>query len=558
MNGRDTKVVIPSSLIEAVKGKRAILFLGAGASKESKNSLGQTPPDADQLRDILAQRFFGMSIKNRDVTAVAEMAIASSGGAQQVFETVRQSFEGFEPSKAHKLISAFNWRMIATTNYDLLVERAFSDSRQRLQTLVRFVKDDEPIEENLQAAVNPVPYLKLHGCLDHIFDNDIPLVLSREQYESYSTNRTRLFNRLKDFAQESAIVFIGYRLDDAHVRELIYKIGSNKRPRWYIVTPDAQDYDTKFWATRNIEVLKCRFGEFMTALDAAVPPLWRSLSPSDAVTQLPIRKFFVTQAPGSATLRNALVTDVTFVHSGMAHEEQTAKLFYAGYDTGWGGIINRLDVRRKVEDDLLYKALLDIESPSEPLLLMLRGAAGSGKTIALKRTAYEAATASDALVLWHEESGALHPTVFLELYDLCKRPIYLFIDQVALQIGKLHPLLKVLKSKNTPLIIVGAERESDWNTYCSSLDFDFPPQVVRVGNLSESEVQGLLDLLDRHNGNYHLDSARFMVYRSYQDDRSRSCRTSCRTKLSTMKLRLASGSKATFGPMVQFADTAVR
>ena len=90
--------------------------------------------------------------------------------------------------------------------------------------------------------MNPVPYLKLHGCLDHIFDNDIPLVLSREQYESYSSNRTRLFNRLKDFAQESAIVFIGYRLDDAHVRELIYKIGSNKRPRWYIVTPDAQDY----------------------------------------------------------------------------------------------------------------------------------------------------------------------------------------------------------------------------------------------------------------------------------------------------------------------------
>jgi len=151
MNGRDTKVVIPSPLIEAVKSKRAILFLGAGASKESKNSLGQTPPDADQLRDILAQRFFGVSIKNRDVTAVAEMAIASSGGAQHVFETVRQSFEGFEPSKAHKLISAFNWRMIATTNYDLLVERAFSDSRHRLQTLVRFVKDDEPIEENLRA-----------------------------------------------------------------------------------------------------------------------------------------------------------------------------------------------------------------------------------------------------------------------------------------------------------------------------------------------------------------------------------------------------------------------
>jgi hypothetical protein len=74
---------------------------------------------------------------------------------------------------------------------------------------------------------------------------------------------------------------------------------------------------------------------------------------------------------------------------------------------------------------------------------MLHGAAGSGKTIALKRTAFEAATtSSDALVLWLEESGALRPDVFLELYDLTKRPIYLFVDQVALQKDKLYALLR--------------------------------------------------------------------------------------------------------------------
>jgi hypothetical protein len=127
-----TEVVIPTLLAEAVKSKRAILFLGAGASKEAKNSAGQTPPDADQLRDILAQRFFGKPIKNRDVMAVAEMAITSSGGAGLVFETVRQAFESFQPSKAHKLISAFKWRMVATTNYDLLVEKAYSASPQRI------------------------------------------------------------------------------------------------------------------------------------------------------------------------------------------------------------------------------------------------------------------------------------------------------------------------------------------------------------------------------------------------------------------------------------------
>jgi hypothetical protein len=121
------------------------------------NAWAKTPPDADQLRDILAHRFFGQPMKTRDVMAVAEMAIASSGGYGLLFNEVRQAFEGFQPSKAHKLVSAFNWRAIATTNYDRLVEKAYSDSPQRLQTLVPFVKDDQPIEEKLQAAILPCP-----------------------------------------------------------------------------------------------------------------------------------------------------------------------------------------------------------------------------------------------------------------------------------------------------------------------------------------------------------------------------------------------------------------
>ncbi len=420
-------IEIPTLLAEAVKNKRVILFLGAGVSKEARNASGQSPPDADQLRDILAQQFFSKPMKNRDVMAVAEMAIAIAGGSSKVFEAVRQIFEGFQPSEAHRQITKFNWRMIATTNFDLLVERAYSDSKERVQTLVRFVKDDEPVEDKLQAALNPVQYLKLHGCLDHIHDPDIPPVLSREQYAAYSSNRTRLFNRLKDLARESSIVFIGYRLDDSHIRDLVYQLGSDRRPRWYIVTPGAEAEDLAFWGTKNVEVLKCRFGEFMHSLDAAIPALWRSLPTSDRVTEFPIRRFFVTLDQESPNVHAAISTDLTFVHSGIPYEEQTPKRFYAGYDTGWGGIINRFDVRRKVEDDLLYKALLENEkNPTEPILLVLRGAAGSGKTIALKRTAFEAATSSGDLVLWLEESGALRPDVFVELYELCERPIYLF------------------------------------------------------------------------------------------------------------------------------------
>src|SRR5665213_4330846 len=115
------KIEIPFLLSEAVKNGRAILFLGAGASKECKNARGDTPPNAEQLRDILSTKYLGKLMPKRDVMSVAEMAIENGAGRNLVFDTVSNAFDGFEASDAHKLASEFNWRAIATTNYDLFM-----------------------------------------------------------------------------------------------------------------------------------------------------------------------------------------------------------------------------------------------------------------------------------------------------------------------------------------------------------------------------------------------------------------------------------------------------
>jgi hypothetical protein len=54
--------VIPYPLKRAITEKSAIPFLGAGASKEALDANGNSPPNADQLRNILAQKFFGRQI----------------------------------------------------------------------------------------------------------------------------------------------------------------------------------------------------------------------------------------------------------------------------------------------------------------------------------------------------------------------------------------------------------------------------------------------------------------------------------------------------------------
>ena len=493
------RIKVPFLLLEAVKAGRVILFLGAGASKECKNDSGKSPPNADQLRDIISSKFFGKLMPRRNVMSVAEMAIDNGAGQGLVFETVHNAFQGFVVSDAHRLLTDFSWRTISTTNYDTFVESAYSDAKRRKQTLIPFVKDDEPVDERMRLAINPVQYLKLHGCLNHRFDKDIPLVLSWEQYAVHQKNRTRLFARLSDLAHECPVLFIGYGLGDGHIRELVYRLEQTSRPKWYIVDPDAEDEDVKFWSSKNIDVIKCRFGQFMKELDTDIPPLMRIGSVSSSEMELPIRRHYSTQTIESELVRGSLTKDITFIHSSMAVAEQTAQRFYSGYDTGWGCITQRLDARRKIVDDILFKALAENEAPSDPVFILLKGPAGAGKTIALKRAAFDAATAYNAVVLWLEEAGQLRSDVFIELYDLIRSPIYLFVDQVALHAENMVHFIATMKAKHVPLVIIGAERQADWATYCVDLQNLLPPHSLKVGALASSEIEVLLDLLDRHN-----------------------------------------------------------
>lgn len=85
------------------------------------------------------------------------------------------------------------------------------------------------------------------------------------------------------------------------------------------------------------------------------------------------------------------------------------------------------------------------------------------------------------------------------MYQLVQRPIYLFVDQVALQVNKIIPFLKSMHIRRIPLVLIGAERETDWSTYCTHLEEVQAPKSLRVGKLSSAEVELLLDLLERHD-----------------------------------------------------------
>lgn len=499
MTATKPKFELPHILIEAVKEKRAVLLFGAGASKESKDDRGNAPPDGFQLRDVLAEKFLGTTNDDRDLMTVSEMAIANGYGEPLVFDEIARLLSGYPPSQAHKMVAQFKWRGLATTNYDTLLESAYSETESPLQNYVRIVKDSEPYDERLANTTNPVPYLKLHGCLDHRLDREIPLVLSNEHYNRVRANREKLFNRLSEWAETSVLIFIGYKVADSHIRDLIYKIDPQRRPQWFIVTPTADKNDERLWASKSVGIIRARFGEFMEALDSAIPPLFRSLASAGSNGNAPYMKHFRSNDSGSDTLRQSLYDELTYVHSGVAFEELEPTKYYSGFETSWCGTVRKYDFTRKAGERMTYTALDVQETDISPRFFLLQGSAGSGKTIALRRAAYDAATALDEIVLWAEDNAAIRPEVFEELYGLTGKRVVLVVDQVSLRAEAVRLLLSHAKNASIPITVLAAEREADWATYCDDLENEFPPEVFKLGHLSEPEAENLVDLLERHN-----------------------------------------------------------
>jgi hypothetical protein len=124
-------MTLPANLRDAVREQRAVLFLGAGASIGAQHPSHIPIPSGDNLRDLICDRFLGGALKNRTLPAVAAIA-ANEIGLTALQKFISDHFDPFQPADFHQLIPTFRWKAIATTNYDLVVERAYRQVSARM------------------------------------------------------------------------------------------------------------------------------------------------------------------------------------------------------------------------------------------------------------------------------------------------------------------------------------------------------------------------------------------------------------------------------------------
>lgn len=471
-----------------------MLFLGSGASLGASNASGHFMPGSTQLTKIISDQFLSSKFAKKDLMRVSELA-ASAAGTSRFNQWLAAMFEVFEPTEAHLKLPTFRWKAVVTTNYDVLVEKAYDHASESAQSLVIRFKDDQPFGSMMDDHERPLPFLKLHGCARHAHDDQVPLVLTPTSYNNHEVNRARLYRQLEDLAADYPVVFCGHSLSDLHIRRLSQEGNRSARPFHYLVTPELEEEEKTFWAEHRVEGVRATFAEFMAALETKLPPLMRIPRPVSSNENRAYRTFFIVNEDETDRLASAFQTDLQLIHSGVPLQQAQPGRFYSGYDEGWGAIRRNFDVHRRVSQRLLE--FVAEAPPSGPKLAVLRGAAGYGKSIALRRAAWELGTSLGELVIWADDDARVWPDVLQELHELTGRRIHLFIDRAAFNLEKIEAALAAARAKDVPVTVITAERTNEWSIYCQRLD-KHAPEFFEVARLSEREVEELIEKLELH------------------------------------------------------------
>ena len=268
------------------------------------------------------------------------------------------------------------------------------------------------------------------------------------------------------------LLFVGHSLNDSDIRQVLLELGhSEKRPRYYTVTPNLTGPQIRMLESRRITPIHGTFEAFLRSLDADLASPFRGVVVPSDPNNLPIAERFTVRNAGlSPSCIAFLESDVDYVRGNMATDTIEPTQFYRGHNPRWSAIAQNLDVRRHLQDTVLSDIVLETTSSKQLAFHVLKGHAGSGKSVLLQRIAWDAALHFNALCLFLHSNGTATFDVLRELSQVLNERIYLFVDDIGDHVGEIVNLIVAARRYSLPLTIIGAERLNEWNMYCDHLE----------------------------------------------------------------------------------------
>jgi hypothetical protein len=242
------------TLADAVRKRRAILFVGAGAS------MAVGLPSWDMLIDHLLEQLGldrnviqGLNggypmlaefyrLKKRDMASLRDWL-------DRNWEVSAERVAG---SALHRLIVELQFPIIYTTNYDRNLEVAFDVHGERYAKIAN-------ARDVAEAADGVTRIVKYHGD----FDDEASLVLTETDFLDRLSFDSPLDIKFRSDALGRTILFIGYSMSDPNIRLLLHRIWgtwkrsgyANDRPPSFIFMPERNPVQEAVLARWGIKLL---------------------------------------------------------------------------------------------------------------------------------------------------------------------------------------------------------------------------------------------------------------------------------------------------------------
>jgi hypothetical protein len=200
---------LPKPLVDDFLRDRWLPIVGAGFSKNAVLPTGKKMPDWSELADSLGKELQGYEPQNAvDAISAYEETYGRSRLVERLGELLHVSTA--RAGVAHKALCLAPLNLIATTNFDFLIEAGYHDSRQAFQPLLTEAQlSQRPVDD-------PVQLLKLHGDLNHPDE----LVATEDDFDGFLERRPLTATFLGNLLITRTPVLLGYSFDDPDTRAL--------------------------------------------------------------------------------------------------------------------------------------------------------------------------------------------------------------------------------------------------------------------------------------------------------------------------------------------------
>jgi hypothetical protein len=193
----------------ALREGAAALFVGAGISR----SAGYV--DWKQLLKEIAEDLELDIDRESDLVALAQFHVNRRHGRDRLNQLLIDEFlEDVELTRSHQLIATLPIPTVWTTNYDDLLETAFTAAGKRIDVKRR------PEDFALTRRRTDVTIYKMHGDKT----NPAEAILTKDDYETYDATRRLFTIALKGDLAQKTFLFLGFSFADPNVMYILGRV----------------------------------------------------------------------------------------------------------------------------------------------------------------------------------------------------------------------------------------------------------------------------------------------------------------------------------------------